>query len=1434
MKQSIELIKQKISYPDVLQLFGVDYSRNPMACPVCGKGYNTPCFSVYDSETKAKCFSCNFSGDVIDFYKAKKKVNIECAINDLTAAFNVELPKKQPANDNGHFPFEKYDPPITYDFKDVDGTPVLFEQRQYTKSEFKFDKYKDNYLPKKLVKLGHYAPDGSKIYNLNECSKRILYNRRRVLEASTVYLNEGPKCAELINSLGLCGTAIIGGSKSEWLSEYTADLNGKEVIILQDNDTPGEEFALRAADALYGFAKSIKIVLVSSELKSDIEQFLQNGGTKEKLLQMVKDTKCFKVKIDPVKGNKESSNQVYPNENDSRELLVKTGVLKSSLAKTIFARIKKENLFFRYGDSVAKLTRASKFDFKTKEHIDTAVLSFVTPASFITNAEEFFVLVNLTEKQEIKKSSFNEADARIFLNSKEIHSLPEIVGFSSVVLPFVKDKELLFTKPGFDTYNHILTESSAPEVMLMEPVKALEKIREIFSEFCFLESELDLSRAVAYLITPAMALLSGYTRSMFFLSDGNREGVGKDYLLGIPYIIYENSQPIFSSPCNTDDEYRKFLFTTAMENHKIVIFSNVKGFVRSQALEQYCTSPIVRERVLGENKLKAYPNQALYSMSGNGVSFSPDMERRIVHIRLEYYEEDIKNRIFKQNLYNYLFDNRQVILGTIYTLIKTWFDSGAKLGKKIPSFEEWSSITSGILVANGFQNPFDDRKIISASMAICGNQEDVEVKQLVIAWWEKHQQHEVKAEELREIITECSLFRNLDFNEKSDQIKFSILIKKKANRVYDNKRILVIDRNKRPCFTLEPIDTILNEPREKAHVQHVQHVYHPDKFLGQKTINEKNSLFFSRKENMLNMPDMPTSENIALDFETFYDGEYSVNTMTYRQYCQDKKFDAYLVSLHNGNTSIVNEPENVDWSIVNGKTILAHNAAFDRAVFNRLKELKVIPANVIPAGWIDTAGMCALLQYPRALNKVAQAVLGIEVDKTVRISMNGKSGRGLLGYNEVFEYARKDAETCYKLYMTFKDKVSPEELKLMEITEEMGETGVQIDTTYLSECQNKLKAILTSFESQIPWKPILSLKEFKKACTGLGIEAPESIGVKADNNEWLNNLPDGVRRKLKNWITILQEYRSVNRTLEVLNSIESRTENGRLTYSLKYCGATTGRWSGTGKLNLQNLNRNELHGVNIRRCIIAKLNHILVTIDYSQIESRVLLYLAGDMKALEVIRSGVDIYEAHARATMGYKDNKPLKEVNPTMRQLAKARVLGLGYGCGAKRFIVVAKVMANLTISEAESITTVNQYRQSNSKIIALWKKLENDFISCNNNTYELRLPSGRLLYYRNVNRQDMSCIIAGDKCKVYGGLLTENYVQAVARDVLADAWVRCYNAGYKPILCIHDELVFELPINDAGKQLSTICELMKQSPSWAKGLPLDVEGKLMQCYSK
>lgn len=490
-------------------------------------------------------------------------------------------------------------------------------------------------------------------------------------------------------------------------------------------------------------------------------------------------------------------------EKDTRLSILKTGVLKSDLCRQVFAELKKKDVFFRYGGGISKIIEVEKLDAKTDKSIKTAILEEVTTAGFITDIEKYFIPQTTTDKGNIKESSFNESDARIILKSNDIYQLSEICGFTPFKLPYRKSDKLLFTDVGYNSDKQIYTELFAPMIEFMEIDKARNIVRDLFSEFCFLEHELDLSRAVSYILSPALTLLTYNRRAMCFLADGNREGVGKDYLLGIPYLIYENTKPIFSAPCNSDDEYRKFLFAACADNQKIIIFSNLKGYLDSKAFEHFCTSQVIKDRVLCESKNREYPNTGLYGMSGNGVSFSPDMERRIMHIRLEYYQEQITDREFKRNLYDYISSNRHEILNAIYTLIKHWFDNGAVLGKKIPSFEDWSSVVSGILISNGFKNPFDKRKIISHSLSVGGNTEDSDIKQLVLSWWKKHNKHEIRAEDLRFIATDLLLFRNLDLETKAGQITFSRLITKRADRIYDHNRIKVLKMEKYTKFYLE-------------------------------------------------------------------------------------------------------------------------------------------------------------------------------------------------------------------------------------------------------------------------------------------------------------------------------------------------------------------------------------------------------------------------------------------------------------------------------------------------------------------------------------------------------------------------------------------------------------------------------------------------------
>ena len=129
----------------------------------------------------------------------------------------------------------------------------------------------------------------------------------------------------------------------------------------------------------------------------------------------------------------------------------------------------------------------------------------------------------------------------------------------------------------------------------------------------------------------------------------------------------------------------------------------------------------------------------------------------------------------------------------------------------------------------------------------------------------------------------------------------------------------------------------------------------------------------------------------------------------------------------------------------------------------------------------------------------------------------------------------------------------------------------------------------------------------------------------------------------------------------------------------------------------------------------------------------------------------------------------------------------------------------------------------------------------------YEYRLPfpctqydprCGRYLIYRDVawhpHGKSLTAVVGGERVPLHGGIIAENWTQGTARDVLASAWLRCAAAGYRPVLSVHDELVFEVREETAHEDLRRITGIMETPIAWARGLPLKADGKLMSRYGK
>ncbi len=614
---------------------------------------------------------------------------------------------------------------------------------------------------------------------------------------------------------------------------------------------------------------------------------------------------------------------------------------------------------------------------------------------------------------------------------------------------------------------------------------------------------------------------------------------------------------------------------------------------------------------------------------------------------------------------------------------------------------------------------------------------------------------------------------------------------------------------------------------------------------------------------------------VGVDFETFYSSTYSVSQMGNWAYCHDRRFNAWAVSVSDGERTCVCSPAEFPWGTIAGREWVSHNREFDETVFLRLQELGTVPPGVRPVRWSCSAALCGFLQLPRDLAGAALAVFGVQLDKSVRTRAKGRDcGPDLFGHSEEgAAYAATDAEMALALWRELEKHWPAHERRLFDLTCDMGRRGLWVDWAYVESNLAELNETVDAVSAALPWRPALSIPKFEEACSAIGTPPPRSTS--ASDPDFLAWVREQIRSEAVTWARYMQRIRSANRTAKVLESMQARrmpdnpsspggsAAAGRMAYELKYFGASTGRWSGGGGLNMQNYNRKPAEGVDLRRCIAAPPGHRLAVVDYSQIESRVLLFLAGDIDTLEMFRSNpeADAYEIHARATMGWEPEvrsqysevsgesgwETLKEycerTGSGLRQLAKARVLGLGFGCGARRFVEVAKVMAGLEIGEDESERIVREFRESNPKIVALWQALNDACASCDGGDYLLPLPCtqmnpdlGRFLIYRDVvaGEHGIECTVGGERIKVYGGLLAENWTQATARDVLASAWLRCDATGFRPVLSVHDELVFEVPEASAEDDLRRIVEILEEPLPWAAGLPLRADGKLCAVYGK
>lgn len=478
-------------------------------------------------------------------------------------------------------------------------------------------------------------------------------------------------------------------------------------------------------------------------------------------------------------------------------------------------------------------------------------------------------------------------------------------------------------------------------------------------------------------------------------------------------------------------------------------------------------------------------------------------------------------------------------------------------------------------------------------------------------------------------------------------------------------------------------------------------------------------------------------KHIAVDFETSWTKDRSIGTHGTFGYLAHPETKIFMVAIYGEGISYVGEPEGAPWDEIRGNCVIAHNYTFEQAVFRECERRGIIKEPLNETGFC-TADLSAYLQVPRNLLGAARELLGVALDKTTRDKFKGKDFDTLPQevQLEIANYALMDAKACYLIWRQYHHLWPEHERRLSDHTRLMGGRGIGLDIEQVEKGIRHYKEVLWGLEKLIPWAgqdKIMSPPALKNACRKAGIPAPEST---AKDDEQFQVWADAYADKVP-FVAAVSKYRSVNRSLAVLEAMKVRYNGSRMQYGLKYCGAVpTFRWAGDSGLNVQNLSRDPVEGFHSRRMLIPGPGKKFVSADMSQIEPRVSLYLTGDHKQIELIRGGMCVYEAHARQTLGYNQSIPLKEAAKKdeamneLRQFCKARVLGLSYGQFAKGFQAYAKTFGiDLTLEQARD--QVNQFKGANPLLADFWAQLEQGARMSKGDTYSIELPSGRTMKY-------------------------------------------------------------------------------------------------------
>ena len=658
---------------------------------------------------------------------------------------------------------------------------------------------------------------------------------------------------------------------------------------------------------------------------------------------------------------------------------------------------------------------------------------------------------------------------------------------------------------------------------------------------------------------------------------------------------------------------------------------------------------------------------------------------------------------------------------------------------------------------------------------------------------------------------------------------------------------------------------------------------------------------------------------LVLDFETYFDAAYSLRKLTIPQYVHDPRFCVHGLAILHPDARVefradvreaLGELQAAYGPELERVTVVCHHAHFDLYILNH-------KFGVRPKHFADTLCLARQVLGPHGVEASADpdddqaSSRGLSLAALARwFGLEAKGDTAQFSrvreldfrqQADMMAYALKDVRITRALAEQLLAQVSrPEvELPLIQHTVRLfTERSIAVDHAALAQLRGEITGQTEEVvkASGLTPEQVSRDKEFAAQMTAAlaasGRKLPTKPGkngqipATARNDEAMQALAGDSDPAVARLAQARLALKSTHQSLARLATLEGITKvsGGYLPPYLVYYGAHTGRFSGRGKFNVQNLGRSGQIG-RIRHALVPRDGHVFVIGDLAQIEARIVAWFAREENLLDAYRGGRDIYCEFASQTFGTAVRKPASTDSPedqlrlkALRQVGKQAVLGLGFGMGPLRFMQACRGDSSIRLLFDQNIMNegvckevVQSFRQSYPGIPRFWHDLESAFeaamsgmetecgplkLSRQGADVHLELPSGRLLRYPQVRRQNMprrrTCedwtgqtVIEdvveetlaygrGEAIALYGGKLCENVVQAAARDVLVEAILAIEQAGFPVLFHVHDEVVVEAPKARSQEAVQVVTQALEHTPCWLPGLPVKAEVKALERYGK